>query len=104
MKKNDIPHTMVKKIQDGSHVFSGGVVVIENQQSLKKTLQIRDTYLLPLQYLQVSLLKKVRELNQNPEKTDPLLRRTLNEGQKVIFDIESDKDPRGPSASNVVVQ
>ena len=30
--------------------------------------------------------------------------RTLNEGQKVIFDIESDKDPRGPSASNVVVQ
>lgn len=30
--------------------------------------------------------------------------RTLNEGQKVIFDIEMDKDPRGPSASNVVVQ
>ena len=30
--------------------------------------------------------------------------RTLNEGQKVIFDIELDKDPRGPSASNVVVQ
>jgi phosphoenolpyruvate carboxylase len=32
---------------------------------------------LPLQYLQVSLLKKVRELNQNPDKTDPSLRRTL---------------------------
>ena len=30
--------------------------------------------------------------------------RTLNEGQKVIFDIELDKDPRGPSAANVVVQ
>jgi hypothetical protein len=30
MKKNDIPHTNVKKIQDGSHVFNGGVVVIEN--------------------------------------------------------------------------
>ena len=30
--------------------------------------------------------------------------RTLNEGQKVTFDIEMDKDPRGPSASNVVVQ
>ncbi len=30
--------------------------------------------------------------------------RTLNEGQKVIFDIEMDKDARGPSASNVVVQ
>jgi CspA family cold shock protein len=30
--------------------------------------------------------------------------RTLDEGQKVIFEIETDKDPRGPSASNVVVQ
>jgi CspA family cold shock protein len=30
--------------------------------------------------------------------------RTLNEGQKVIFEIETDKDPRGPSAANVVVQ
>ena len=30
--------------------------------------------------------------------------RTLDEGQKVTFDIEMDKDPRGPSASNVVVQ
>ena len=46
-------------------------------ESLKKTLQIRDTYLLPLQYLQVSLLKKVRELNQTSEDLDPLLRRTL---------------------------
>jgi CspA family cold shock protein len=30
--------------------------------------------------------------------------RTLNEGQKVMFDIEMDKDPRGPNATNVVVQ
>ena len=51
--------------------------ILENQQSLKKTLEIRDKYLLPLQYLQVSLLKKVRELNQDPNETDPLLRRTL---------------------------
>jgi phosphoenolpyruvate carboxylase len=57
--------------------LTGEKEILENQQSLKKTLQIRDTYLLPLQYLQVSLLKKVRQLNQNPEKTDPLLRRTL---------------------------
>jgi hypothetical protein len=57
--------------------LTGEKEILENQQSLKKTLQIRDTYLLPLQYLQVSLLKKVRELNQNPDKTDPLLRRTL---------------------------
>jgi hypothetical protein len=30
MKKNDIPHTTLKKIQDGSQVFNGGEVVIEN--------------------------------------------------------------------------
>jgi len=30
--------------------------------------------------------------------------RTLDEGQKVIFEIETDKDPRGPNATNVVVQ
>jgi phosphoenolpyruvate carboxylase len=57
--------------------LTGEKEILENQQSLKKTLQIRDTYLLPLQYLQVSLLKKVRELNQNPDESDPLLRRTL---------------------------
>jgi phosphoenolpyruvate carboxylase len=57
--------------------LTGEKEILDNQISLKKTLQIRDTYLLPLQYLQVSLLKKVRELNQNPENTDPLLRRTL---------------------------
>ena len=30
--------------------------------------------------------------------------RTLNEGQKVTFEIEMNKDPRGPTATNVVVQ
>ena len=30
--------------------------------------------------------------------------RTLNEGQEVVFEIETDKDPRGPIASKVVVQ
>jgi CspA family cold shock protein len=30
--------------------------------------------------------------------------RTLDEGQKVIFEIETDKDPRGPIATKVVVQ
>ena len=30
--------------------------------------------------------------------------RTLDEGQKVIFEIEIDKDPRGPIATKVVVQ
>ena len=57
--------------------LTGESEILENQQSLKKTLQIRDTYLLPLQYLQVSLLKKIRELNENSGEADPLLRRTL---------------------------
>jgi len=30
--------------------------------------------------------------------------RTLSEGQKVNFEIDLDKDPRGPSAVKVVVQ
>ena len=30
--------------------------------------------------------------------------RTLSEGQKVIFEIDLDKDSRGPSAIKVVVQ
>ena len=30
--------------------------------------------------------------------------RTLSEGQKVNFEIDFDKDPRGPSAVKVVVQ
>jgi CspA family cold shock protein len=30
--------------------------------------------------------------------------RTLDEGQKVIVEIETDKDPRGPIATKVVVQ
>ena len=57
--------------------ITGETEILDNQQSLKKTLQIRDTYLLPLQYLQVSLLKKVRELSQVNDEIDPLLRRTL---------------------------
>ena len=30
--------------------------------------------------------------------------RTLDEGQEVVFEIETDKDPRGPIATKVVVQ
>jgi phosphoenolpyruvate carboxylase len=77
-------HHMFEKVKDEYEEtknqilwLTGEKEILDNQISLKKTLQIRDTYLLPLQYLQVSLLKKVRELNQNPENTDPLLRRTL---------------------------
>jgi len=47
--------------------------ILGNQPILARTLAVRDTYLAPLQLLQVSLLKQVRTLS-NP---DPLLTRAL---------------------------
>ena len=47
--------------------------ILGNQPILARTLAVRDTYLAPLQLLQVSLLKQVRTQN-NP---DPLLTRAL---------------------------
>ena len=47
--------------------------ILGNQPILARTLAIRDTYLAPLQLLQVSLLKQVRT-QSNP---DPLLTRAL---------------------------
>ena len=47
--------------------------ILGNQPILARTLQIRDTYLAPLQLLQISLLKRVR----NQKKVDPLLARAL---------------------------
>jgi len=47
--------------------------ILGNQPILARTLQIRDTYLAPLQLLQISLLKRVR----NQKDVDPLLARAL---------------------------
>ena len=47
--------------------------ILGNQPILARTLQIRDTYLAPLQLLQISLLKRVRNQNE----VDPLLARAL---------------------------
>ena len=47
--------------------------ILGNQPILARTLQIRDTYLAPLQLLQISLLKRVR----NQKELDPLLARAL---------------------------
>jgi phosphoenolpyruvate carboxylase len=47
--------------------------VLGNQPILARTLQVRDTYLAPLQLLQISLLKRVR----NQKDIDPLLTRAL---------------------------
>ena len=47
--------------------------ILGNQPILARTLQIRDTYLAPLQLLQISLLRRVR----NQKEVDPLLARAL---------------------------
>ena len=47
--------------------------ILGNQPILARTLQIRDTYLAPLQLLQISLLKRVRDQKE----VDPLLARAL---------------------------
>ena len=47
--------------------------ILGNQPILARTLQIRDTYLAPLQLLQISILKRVR----NQKNVDPLLARAL---------------------------
>ena len=47
--------------------------ILGNQPILARTLQIRDTYLAPIQLLQISLLKRVR----TQKEADPLLARAL---------------------------
>ena len=47
--------------------------ILGNQPILARTLQIRDTYLAPIQLLQISLLKRVR----TQKEPDPLLARAL---------------------------
>jgi phosphoenolpyruvate carboxylase len=47
--------------------------ILGNQPILARTLQIRDTYLAPLQLLQISLLKRAR----SQKDVDPLLARAL---------------------------
>ena len=47
--------------------------ILGNQPILARTLQVRDTYLAPIQLLQVALLKRVR----TQKEVDPLLARAL---------------------------
>ena len=74
--------------------ITGGTELLSSNTSLARTLTIRDTYLLPLHSLQISLLKRLRASNafEAPESsessdssttveaagTDPTLRRALS--------------------------
>ncbi|MFM9015742.1 MAG: phosphoenolpyruvate carboxylase [Candidatus Nanopelagicus sp.] len=54
-------------------LMTGESEILGNQPILARTLQVRDTYLAPIQLLQVSLLAKVR----NQKQADPVLTRAL---------------------------
>lgn len=51
--------------------------LLANQPTLARTLRTRDRYLLPLQYLQVTLLRRVRAMQAKGEPTPDDLRRAL---------------------------
>jgi phosphoenolpyruvate carboxylase len=57
--------------------LTGEDAMLQAQPSLAQTLATRDTYLLPLQLLQVQLLRRVRSARAAGHEPDPILRRAL---------------------------
>ncbi len=57
--------------------LTGGQQLLGSQPSLAATLVTRDRYLLPLQLLQVQLLRRVRATRADESEVDPTLRRAL---------------------------
>ena len=58
--------------------LTGEKTALENSESLARTLEIRDKYLLPLHHLQLSFLQRVREIRATGQEPDPALRRALS--------------------------
>ena len=57
---------------------TGGSALLAGNPVLKRTLAIRDTYLMPLHHLQVALLERVRQARTQGDEVDPQLRRALS--------------------------
>ena len=57
--------------------LTGTGKILGSQPSLSSTLATRDHYLLPLQLLQVQLLRRLREERTRGDSVDPTLRRAL---------------------------
>jgi phosphoenolpyruvate carboxylase len=57
--------------------LTGESALLGSQPGLAATLEVRDRYLLPLQQLQVQLLRRVRAARDGADEVDPLLRRAL---------------------------
>jgi phosphoenolpyruvate carboxylase len=56
----------------------GEYALLAGNESLERTLAIRDTYLTPLHTLQVHFLKQVREIRAENQEPDPELLRALS--------------------------
>jgi phosphoenolpyruvate carboxylase len=59
-------------------LVAGSNSLLEHNPVLASTLQVRDFYLLPLQFLQVSLLQRARELRDADKEVDTELSRALS--------------------------
>ncbi|WP_338672308.1 phosphoenolpyruvate carboxylase [Streptomyces sp. SCSIO 30461] len=57
--------------------ITGGKRLLDSNPALQQTFAIRDAYLDPISYLQVSLLARQRAAAQSGEEADPLLSRAL---------------------------
>ena len=59
-------------------LVTGSASLLEENEILASTLQVRDFYLLPLQFLQVSLLQRVRALRADGVEVDSDIQRALS--------------------------
>jgi phosphoenolpyruvate carboxylase len=74
----DVVKTEFELTQQEVLNLTGEATALENSESLARTLEIRDKYLLPLHYLQVSFLQRVREVRAAGQEPDAALRRALS--------------------------
>jgi phosphoenolpyruvate carboxylase len=58
--------------------LTGESEVLAASETLSRTLAIRDTYLLPLHHLQITLLNRVRHARENGHEPDSELKRALS--------------------------
>ena len=58
-------------------LVTGSAQLLDSQPLLRETLRTRDTYLRPLQLMQIQLLERVRDVRERGEQVDEVLQRAL---------------------------